>query len=68
VIASEWFPYREEECQRELAHHFKADRIAAVEKQHHKNWTKTFLSPTTLSSDEEINLIDLPPLTKRQCV
>ena len=59
---------REEECQRELAHCLKVDRIAAVEKQYHKNWTKTFLPLTTPPSDEEINLINLLPLTKRQCV
>ena len=59
---------REEERQRELAHCLEADCIAAVEKQYHKNWTKTFLPPTTPPSNEEMNLIDLPPLTKRQCV
>ena len=59
---------REEECQRELAHRFKADRVATVKKQCRKNWTKTFLPLTTPSSDEEMNLIDLPPLTKKQRV
>ena len=59
---------REEERQRELAHCLEADCIAAVEKQCHKNWTKTFLPPTTPPSDEEMNLIDLLPLTKRQRV
>jgi len=29
---------------------------------------KAFLLPLSLSSDEEMNLIDLPPLTKRQRV
>ena len=28
---------REEECQRELAHRLEADRVTAVEQQHHKN-------------------------------
>ena len=59
---------REKEHQRELAHCLEANCIAAVEKQHCKNWTKTFLLPTTPPSDEEMNLIDLLPLTKRQHV
>ena len=59
---------REEEHQRELAHCLKANHVAAIEKQHCKNWTKTFLLPTTSPSDKEINLIDLLPLTKRQHV
>jgi len=59
---------REEERQRELAHHLEADRVAAIEKQCRKNWTKTFLPFTTPPFDEEMNLIDLPPLTKRQCI
>ena len=56
---------REEERQRDLAHQLEADRVAAVEQQWHKNWTKTFL-PSSPPSDEDMNLIDLPPLTKRQ--
>ena len=56
---------REKECQRDLAHCLKADRVAAMEQQRWKNWAKTFLSPST-PPDEEMNLIDLPPLTKRQ--
>ena len=56
---------REEECQRDLAHRIEADRIAAVEQQRCKNWTKTFL-PSSPPSDEDMNLIDLLPLTKRQ--
>jgi len=56
---------REEERQRDLAHYIEADRVAAVEQQHRKNWSKTFLSSSP-SSDEDMNLIDLLPLTKRQ--
>ena len=56
---------REEERQRDLAHRLEADRVAAVEQQRRKNWTKTFL-PLSPPSDEDMNLIDLPPLTKRQ--
>ena len=56
---------REEERQRDLAHRLEADRVAAVEQQRRKNWTKTFL-PSSPPSDEDMNLIDLPPLTKRQ--
>jgi len=36
-----------------------------VEQQWCKNWTKTFL-PSSPPSDEDMNLIDLLPLTKRQ--
>ena len=56
---------REEECQRDLAHRIEADCVAAVEQQRRKNWSKTFLSSSP-PSDENMNLIDLPPLTKRQ--
>jgi len=56
---------KEKERQRDLAHRIKADRVAAVEQQCRKNWTKTFL-PSSPSSDEDMNLINLPPLTKRQ--
>ena len=56
---------REEERQRDLAHRIEADRVAAVEQQRCKNWTKTFL-PSSPPSDEDMNLIDIPPLTKRQ--
>jgi len=59
---------RKEDRQRDLAKHLEADRVTAVEQQRHKNWLKTFLPPSSLSSDEEMNLIDLLPLTKRQCV
>jgi len=55
---------KEEECQRDLAHQLEADRVAAVEQQRRKNWMKTFLLSSP-SSDEDMNLIDLPPLTKR---
>ena len=58
--------WREEECQRDLAYYLEANHIATMEQQQCKNWTKTFLSPTTPSSNEEINLIDLLSLTKRQ--
>ena len=58
---------REEECQRDLAHHIEADHVAAIEQQCCKNWSKTFL-PLSPLSDEDINLIDLSPLTKRQCI
>jgi len=56
---------KEEERQRDLAHRLEADRVTAVEQQRRKNWTKTFL-PSSPPSDEDMNLIDLPPLTKRQ--
>ena len=59
---------RKKKYQRDLVYHFEADCITAVEQQCHKNWTKTFLSPSNPPSNEEINLIDLLPLTKRQCV
>jgi len=59
---------REEDRQRDLAKRLEADRVAAVEQQRHKNWLKTFLLPSSPPSDEEMNLIDLPPLTKRQRV
>jgi len=57
--------WREEECQRDLTHYFKADCIAAIQQQHQKNWSKTFLPLSNPPSDEEMNFIDLPPLTKR---
>ena len=56
---------KEEECQRDLAHWLEADRVATVEQQQRKNWTKTFL-PSSPPSDKDMNLIDLLPLTKRQ--
>ena len=59
---------REEEHQRNLAHRLEVDRVAAVEQQQCKNWAKSFLLPSSSPSDEEMNLIDLLPLTKRQHV
>ena len=59
---------REEDRQRDLAEHLETDRVAAVEQQQCKNWMKTFLPPSSPPSDEEMNLIDLPSLTKRQYV
>ena len=44
------------------------DCVAAVEKQRRKNWTKTFLPSTTPPFNEKMNLINLPPVTKRQRV
>jgi len=44
------------------------DRIAAVEQQWRKNWMKKFQPPSFPPSDEEMNLLDYSPLTKRQCV
>jgi len=38
-----------------------------MEQQHQKNWVKTFLLPST-PPDEEMNFINLLPLTKRQHV
>jgi len=58
----------EEQCQRDLAHRLKADRVTAVEQQRRKNWMKAFQPPSSPPSDEEINLLDYPPLTKRQRV
>ena len=59
---------REEDHQRDLVKRLEADHVAAVEQQRRKNWMKTFLPPSSPPSDEEMNLIDLPPLTKRQRV
>jgi len=58
----------EEQCQRDLAHCLEADRVAAVEQQRRKNWIKTFQPPSSPPSDEEMNLLDYLPLTKRQRV
>jgi len=60
--------WREEQCQRDLAHRLEADRVAAVEQQRHKNWMKTFQPLSSPPSDEEINLLDYLSLTKRQRV
>jgi len=59
---------REEDRQRDLAKRLESDRVAAVEQQRCKNWMKTFLPPSSPPSDEEMNLIDLLPLIKRQRV
>jgi len=59
---------REEQRQKDLAHRLEADRVAAVEQQRHKNWMKAFQPPSSPPSDEEMNLLDYLPLTKRQRV
>jgi len=59
---------KEEERQRDLAYRIEADCVAAVEQQRHKNWAKTFLPLSSPPSDGEMNLLDFPPLTKRQRV
>jgi len=59
---------KEEERQRDLAHCLEVDRIAAVEQQWQENWVKTFLLPLNPPSNEEMNFINLLPLTKRQYV
>jgi len=64
----EEFQCREEQRQRDLAHRLEADRVAAVEQQWRKNWMKTFHLPSSPPSDEEMNLLNYPSLTKRQCV
>jgi len=58
----------EEQCQKDLAHRLEADRVAAVEQQRRKNWMNKFQLPSSPPSDEEMNLLDYPPLTKRQRV
>jgi len=58
----------EEQRQKDLAHRLKADRVAAVEQQRRKNWMNKFQPPSSPPSDEEMNLLDYPPLTKRQRV
>jgi len=67
-LAEEELRWKQEEDQRQkdLAHRLKVDCVAAVEQARRKNWAKTFLPPPSPPSDEEMNLIDLPPLTKRQ--
>ena len=59
---------REEDYQRDLAKHLEVDRVAAVKQQRCKNWMKTFLPFSSPPSNEEMNLINLPPLTKKQHV
>jgi len=63
----EEFRCKEEQRQRDLAHRLEADRVATVEQQRRKNWMKTFHPPSSPSSDE-MNLLNYPPLTKRQRV
>jgi len=58
----------EQQRQKDLAHRLEADRVAAVEQARRKNWAKTFLPPPSPPSDEEMNLFNYPPLTKRQQV
>jgi len=58
---------REEQCQRNLAHCLEANRVTAIEQQQRKNWIKTFQPPSS-PSDEEMNLLNYLPLTKRQRV
>jgi len=58
----------EEQRQKDLAHRLEADRVAAVEQQRHKNWMNKFQPPSSPPSDEEMNLLNYPPLTKRQRV
>ena len=57
----------EKQCQKNLAHRLEADCVVAVEQQQRKNWMKTFQLPSS-PSDEDMNLLNYPPLTKRQRV
>jgi len=59
---------REEQRQKDLAHHLEADHVAAVEQQWRKNWMKAFQPLSSPPSDEEMNLLNYLPLTKRQRV
>jgi len=58
---------REEQHQRDLAHCLEADCVTTIEQQWCKNWMKTFQPPSS-PSDEEMNLLNYSPLTKRQHV
>jgi len=58
----------EEQRQKDLAHRLEADRVAAVVAQRRKNWMNKFQPPPSPPSNEEMNLLDYPPLTKRQRV
>jgi len=60
--------WREEDHQRDLAKCLETDCVAAMKQQWCKNWMKIFLPPSSPHWKEEMNLIDLPPLTKRQRV
>ena len=62
-----WKLAEEEQRQKDLAHRLEADHIAAVEQQRRKNWMNKF-QPSSPPSDEEMNLLNYPPLTKRQRV
>ena len=44
------------------------DCVTTIEHQCCRNWSKTFLFPSNSPSDKEMNLIELPSLTKRQHV
>jgi len=57
---------REKQCQRDLAHCLESDRVISVEQQRRKNWMKAFQPPSSPPSDEEMNLFNYLPLTKRQ--
>jgi len=59
---------KEEKYQRNLAYYLEIDHIAAVKQQYCRNWSKMFLLFSNPPSNKEMNLINLPPLTKRQCV
>jgi len=59
---------KEEECQRDLAHCLESNCVAAIEQQQCKNWMRTTQLPLSPPSDEEMNLLDYLPLTKRQYV
>ena len=63
-----WKLAEEEQRQKDLAHRLEADRIAAVEQQRRKNWMNKLQPPSFPPSDEEMNLLDYLPLTKRQRV
>ena len=63
-----WKLAEEEQRQKDLAHQLEADRVAAVEQQRRKNWMNKLQPPSFPPSDEEMNLLDYLPLTKRQRV
>jgi len=67
-VEEEELQRREKECQRDLAHHIKVDYVAIIKQQCCKNWSKTFLPPSSPPSNEKMNLINLLPLTKRKHV
>jgi len=59
---------RLQEEQEQAERQARKEARAAAEQARRKNWMKTFLLPLSLPSDKKMNLIDLPPLTKRQRV